>query len=90
MDAPREQIMEALEDAMFLEPDGYDVAIAGIAERCGMHPVVAYDMEKVIDILMADGMDETEAIEFFEFNTIGAWMGDLTPVFITLIKTGEK
>jgi hypothetical protein len=51
---------------------------------------VACDMEKVIDILMADGMDETEAIEFFEFNTLGAWMGDLTPIFITFIKTGEK
>jgi hypothetical protein len=27
-------------------------------------------------------MDREDAEEFFEFNTIGAWMGDLTPVFV--------
>ena len=30
-----------------------------------------------------DGMTEEEAIEYFEFNQIGAWMGDNTPCFIS-------
>jgi hypothetical protein len=28
------------------------------------------------------GMSEEEAEEFYEFNTIGAWMGDGTPIFV--------
>jgi hypothetical protein len=46
-----------------------------------MDPVVAYDRTIVIDILARE-MTREEAEEFFEFNTIGSWMGDLTPVFI--------
>jgi len=80
----REQILELVEDAMFMEPATYDDAILGVAYRFGMQPVVAYDKDRVITI-MAEDMDLEEAEEFFEFNTIGAWMGDLTPLFITLI-----
>ena len=29
-----------------------------------------------------DGMSNDEAIEFFEFNIEGAWMGDTTPLFM--------
>jgi hypothetical protein len=29
-------------------------------------------------------MTREEAEEFFEFNTIGAWLGDATPVFIDM------
>jgi hypothetical protein len=30
-------------------------------------------------------MNEEEAEEFFYFNQLGAWMGNLTPCFVTLI-----
>ena len=30
-------------------------------------------------------MSEIEAIEFFEFNMLGAWMGDHTPMFIATL-----
>jgi hypothetical protein len=33
---------------------------------------------------MADGMDDEEAEEFFAFNIIGAFVGEKTPLFITL------
>lgn len=36
--------------------------------------------------LVTDGMTQEEAEEFFEYNQIGAWMGDRTPVFVTLFK----
>jgi hypothetical protein len=29
-----------------------------------------------------DGMDAEEAQEFFVFNTLGAWVGDETPMFL--------
>lgn len=80
----REQIAESIgdEDLIFFDGPGFDEAIVGIARRFGMPPVVAYSYEKIIAAMMAEGMDEGEAVEFFEFNTIGAWVGESTPVFI--------
>lgn len=62
--------------------DGFDDAIIGMASRIGLDPVVAYSVTKIIEILMKDGMTDEEAIEYFEFNIIGAWMGAGTPIFI--------
>jgi hypothetical protein len=77
----RERIMYEIEDAIFLEPKSFDEAIIGIAYRFGMEPVVTYDRTIVIDILARE-MTRDEAEEFFEFNSVGAWMGDLTPIFV--------
>lgn len=62
---------------------GFDDAIIGVGYRCGQPPVVVYAVERVIEILMTrDGMSNDEAIEFFEFNIEGAWMGNTTPLFM--------
>jgi hypothetical protein len=29
-----------------------------------------------------DGMTEEEAFEYLEFNTLGAWVGEETPMFV--------
>jgi hypothetical protein len=29
-----------------------------------------------------DGMDDIEAIEYFDFNVSGAWVGENTPIFL--------
>lgn len=63
--------------------DGYEEAILGIAERCSQPTLVVYDAEKCIEILMArDGMSREEAEDFFRFNTLGAWVGEGTPLFL--------
>ena len=31
-----------------------------------------------------DGMTQEEALEFFEFNVVGAWVGEQTPIFVCL------
>jgi hypothetical protein len=67
--------------------DGFDKAIIGMAERIGLGPVVAYDVEKIIEILMTrDEMSYEEAYEYFDFNIQGAWMGDFTPIFISKLE----
>lgn len=66
-----------------LKMDGYDDCIIGICERYGMSPVIAYDRVKVLQKLVNGGMNQQEAQEFYEYNQIGAWMGDGTPVFVT-------
>lgn len=77
----RQEVLEILEEAMFW--DGLDDAIIGTAERINLS-VVAYDIDKIIDILMKDGMDYEEAIEYYDVNINGAWIGELTPVHIRL------
>jgi hypothetical protein len=77
-----EQIAEINPDALVC--DGFDDAIIGMAERINLGPIVAYDVEKMIEIMVnRDGMTDEEAWEFYYFNIVGAWMGDYTPVFIT-------
>ena len=73
-----------------LMADGFEAALLGYVERFGQPPLALYDRAKCIEILMTrDGMDYEGAVEFFEFNTLGAWVGDHTPVFATLRKSDE-
>jgi hypothetical protein len=66
-----------------LTADGFDEAIIGVAQRCSKPPLVVYDAQKCIEILMKrDGMTYEEADEFFEFNTLGSWVGEHTPLFL--------
>ena len=81
--------------------DGFNDAILGICERIGMEPVVAYDRDRCIEILMQEfeasypkgtleDDDEGEdlysaAVDYFEYNVIGSYVGEGTPVFITCI-----
>ena len=65
-----------------LKADGFDDAIIGVVERIGVQ-AICYDQEKVIDILIErDGMGYEEAVEYFEFNIAGAWVGESTPFFL--------
>jgi hypothetical protein len=73
---------ESDEDEGLVLMTGYDDCIAGVVSRYGQPDIVCYDLAKVLAKLVADGMSEEEAREFFEFNQLGAWMGDATPCFI--------
>ena len=69
-------------ELLFLMEEEFDDAIIGVAERIGDEPVVAYDTTKIVEIL-SRSMSVDEAYEFFEFNILGAYVGDKTPLFIT-------
>jgi hypothetical protein len=95
----RDEVEELLADsnpeALFM--DGFDDAIIGIAERPNLGPIVAYDEEKIIDILIAqmepdlddlDGRDEFDvkvemAFDYYGYNIKSTWMGENTPIIIT-------
>jgi hypothetical protein len=80
----REKVEDHLgPDSLAMLMDGYDDCIAGVLERYGMDQIIVYDKEKIIKRHMDDGMTCDEAIEYFEFNQLGAWVGDGTPAFIT-------
>lgn len=73
-------------DADLLFMDGYDSALCGVVSRIGQEPITCYDMDKVIKISMTMGMTEEEAIEHFEYNQIGGWVGSRTPCFIETLE----
>ena len=76
-----DEIAEINPEAMMA--DGFDEAILGMCIQFGDEPIVAYDYEKCLNILMErDEMNRTDAIDFMEFNVIGAYVGLNTPVFI--------
>jgi len=62
----------------YIKADGFDQAIIGvdiIAER------IVYCKQKMVEILTQE-MDEDEAIEFLEFNTWTAYVGEHTPIYV--------
>jgi hypothetical protein len=78
----REEIAEINPEALMC--DGFDEAVIGMAERINLGPVVAYSVDKIINIMIErDGMTYEEALEFYDYNIVGSWMGEYTPVFIT-------
>jgi hypothetical protein len=47
------------------------------------HVVVAYSTKAILEGLMDDSdMSAEEAMEYFEFNIKGAWLGSATPVYV--------
>ena len=70
-----------MEDDILLA-DGFEKALIGVGRRCGQPDIAVYDEEKCIEVLMSQDMDRETAIEYFEFNVVGAWMGDKTPLFM--------
>lgn len=73
----REIVSSANSEAMFA--DGFDDAIMGYDSN----GIAVYNYDKCCNILMnTSDMDEGEAHEYMEFNVVGAYIGDFTPIFI--------
>jgi hypothetical protein len=82
MMSKRDNLNEFAEGAMILEPDSFDEAIVGIVQRIDRDPVVCYSVDKIIKVLTESGMDDDEAYEYYEYNILGAYMGEGTPMFL--------
>lgn len=87
MHDPRTFVAEHDDRALFI--DGHDNAIIGVGQRCGQLALAVYDNAVIRANLMAEGMDETDAIEFFEFNILGAWHGAHTPILVEPVEDQE-
>ena len=80
------------EDGLELEPedpktllaDGFEEALMGYGTRF-THGVAVYSKRKCLDVLVErDEMSRDEALEYFDFNVSGSYVGEGTPVFLTL------
>jgi hypothetical protein len=65
-----------------IKMDGYDDCIVGVVERFGQDSYFIYDRELVLEKLQQDGMSYEEALEYYEYNQLGAYVGERTPAFL--------
>lgn len=78
-----EEFAEEMGIEGLITADGYDEAFVGVADRFGKEPVAVYSYEMCIQILVRDNdMSHEEALEFFEYNTIGAFIDENQPIYI--------
>ncbi len=73
----KDRIAEVNEEALLV--DGHDNALAGY----DIQGRAIYLVENILETLTErDGMTREEAIEFFDFNIAGAYVGEYTPIYI--------
>lgn len=76
------QIIENYPDEQFLIADGYDDCVIGYDYNNGSSPIrLIYSVKKILDKLVDEGMDEIDAIEHFEYNMRGGYVGEQTPIW---------
>jgi hypothetical protein len=77
----REHLEQEYADLLLM--DGLDDAIIGVSQRINEPMLSVYSWEKIVEILTKrDDMDFEDAVEFIEFNILGAWVGEKTPIIV--------
>jgi hypothetical protein len=74
-----EQIMIDYPEETFYVIYGFDDAIIGFDES---YRRLVYDIDKVLDILVLDGMTYDDAVKFYDFEILDAYFGEGTPIFV--------
>ena len=71
------------DELLFMDPEYFDEAIIGVATSSIGMMAIAYSEPKIIELLIKhDRMTPDEAMEHYQFNILGAYMGENTPVYI--------
>ena len=85
-DELNDYLNELGEDILLM--DGFDEACIGISQRINEPMLAVYSYDKMVDVVMdKSGMDENEAIEFIDFNCVGAWIGERTPIIVRSVNS---
>tara|TARA_R100000388_G_scaffold55214_1_gene40926 strand:+ start:2617 stop:2886 length:270 start_codon:yes stop_codon:yes gene_type:complete len=79
----KEHLMEILAEEECLTADGFDEALVGCTY--GADVVAVYDINKMIEILVEEGMDYDDAVEHIDYNIVGAYIGEKTPQYINFV-----
>lgn len=85
----RDLAIEQVDGEELVFADGYDDAIIGVTYQNSTN-IVVYDVSKVLKILEGMGMEPDEAVEFFEFNVAGTYVGPQTPLFVHVLDDGRE
>lgn len=79
----KEHLMEVLAEEECLTADGFDDALVGCTY--GANVVAVYDIQRMIEVLVNEGMDHDDAVEFLEYNVVSAYLGDKTPLYVNFV-----
>ena len=66
------------QDEEILKADGFDEAVIGI-DSGSMRLI--YSVKLCIEILVEEGMDTIDAVEHFDYNVRGSYVGEKTPIW---------
>ena len=81
--------IEINEEDELMSMDGYEDCIVGIVEQFGRPPILCYNKILVMQKMIDDGSSPEEAEEYFDYNQIGAYVGESTPCFLTPMSLGD-
>lgn len=75
------------QELIFLSETWFDAAIIGITDTAPVR--VIYNTDAIIDAMMASGefVDEEEAYDYYGFNIEGAYVGEHTPIFVSVLQS---
>ena len=73
-------LLESGAEQNLLKYDGCDQAIIGIGYRCGQQPLYIYDYGALVAVFEQQGMTFDEAEEWVDYNIVGGWIGEGTPI----------
>ena len=77
-----QKIIENYPEYEIMVCDGFDDCILGYDFSNGDYIRLIYSVKKVIDkLIKEEDMDEIDAIEYFEYNMRGAYVGETTPIW---------
>ena len=75
-----EEILEYYKNDSFLKANGFDDAVIGVEISEPMRLI--YSVKKVIETLITeDEMSLEDALEHFEYNIRGSYVGEQTPIW---------
>jgi hypothetical protein len=82
-------LLAANSDGEALTAVGFSKALIGSAEGWfddSRRIVALYDYARCVEILMSEGMDELDALEWMDNNVLGAYVGPSTPLFAIIYR----
>lgn len=63
--------------------DGFDEAFLGFSQRINQPILAVYSYDGLVKVCMErDGMEWEEAVEYVDYNIVGAWVGEQTPIIV--------
>ena len=77
-----EMIIENYSEETFLIADGFDEAVIGFEAKSGR---LIYSSKTCLEILVEEGMSYDDALEHFEYNVTGSYVGEQTPIFMETV-----
>lgn len=77
-----EEIIEQYPDEEILKADGFDNCILGYEYNWDGNIRLIYSVKAMLEeLVVSEGMTELDALEHFEYNIRGGYVGEKTPIW---------